>query len=172
MNDTVLRRAASGCHVERVDDELGAEVVLHGPADDRAAACIEHDCEIQVTLHRRHVRDVSDPELVGARRAEVAVDEIRSGTTLLVTDGRRRLAPTSHTFEARAAHQTSDALLAHLVAELQQIRQHARSNLVERFFGLLTEQALKRGSFTSIPKLRDAILAYVASHNERNKPFR
>lgn len=45
-------------------------------------------------------------------------------------------------------------------------------NLVERFFGLLTEQALKRGSFTSIPKLRDAILAYVASHNDRNKPFR
>lgn len=45
-------------------------------------------------------------------------------------------------------------------------------NLVERFFGLLTEQALKRGSFTSIPKLRDAILAYVESHNQRNKPFR
>jgi transposase len=45
-------------------------------------------------------------------------------------------------------------------------------NLVERFFGLLTEQALKRGSFTSIPKLRTAILDYVASHNERNRPFR
>jgi transposase len=45
-------------------------------------------------------------------------------------------------------------------------------NLVERFFGLLTEQALRRGSFTSIPKLRTAILDYVASHNGRNKPFR
>jgi len=45
-------------------------------------------------------------------------------------------------------------------------------NLVERFFGLLTEQALKRGSFTSIPRLRAAILDYVASHNDRNKPFR
>lgn len=45
-------------------------------------------------------------------------------------------------------------------------------NLVERFFGLLTEQALKRGSFTSIPKLRAAILDYVASHNDRNRPFR
>jgi transposase len=45
-------------------------------------------------------------------------------------------------------------------------------NLVERFFGLLTEQALKRGSFTSIPKLRAAILDYVATHNERNRPFR
>lgn len=45
-------------------------------------------------------------------------------------------------------------------------------NLVERFFGLLTDQALRRGSFTSIPSLRAAILDYVASHNARNKPFR
>jgi transposase len=45
-------------------------------------------------------------------------------------------------------------------------------NLVERFFGLLTEKALKRGSHTSIPQLRAAILAYVEAHNERGKPFK
>jgi len=45
-------------------------------------------------------------------------------------------------------------------------------NLVERFFGLLTEQALRRGSHTSIPQLRAAILEYVAAHNKRSKPFR
>jgi transposase len=45
-------------------------------------------------------------------------------------------------------------------------------NLVERFFGLLTEKALKRGSHTSIPQLRDAILAYVATHNAHGKAFR
>jgi transposase len=45
-------------------------------------------------------------------------------------------------------------------------------NLVERFFGLLTEDALKRGSHTSIPQLRDAILAYVDAHNEEAKPFK
>ena len=44
-------------------------------------------------------------------------------------------------------------------------------NLVERFFGLLTEKALKRGSHTSIPQLRAAILAYVEAHNENGKPF-
>ena len=44
-------------------------------------------------------------------------------------------------------------------------------NLVERFFGLLTEQALKRGSHTSIPELRRAIVDYVGVHNERSKPF-
>jgi transposase len=45
-------------------------------------------------------------------------------------------------------------------------------NLVERFFGLLTEQALKRGSHSSIPRLRAAILAYIESHNEKSKPFK
>lgn len=45
-------------------------------------------------------------------------------------------------------------------------------NLVERFFGLLTEKALRRGSHTSVPQLRAAILAYVAAHNEKGKPFR
>src|SRR3981081_676869 len=45
-------------------------------------------------------------------------------------------------------------------------------NLVERFFGLLTQKALKRGSHTSIPQLREAILGYVDAHKEKNKPFR
>jgi transposase/transposase-like protein len=45
-------------------------------------------------------------------------------------------------------------------------------NLVERFFGLLTEKALKRGSHTSVPQLRAAILAYVDAHNERGTPFK
>lgn len=45
-------------------------------------------------------------------------------------------------------------------------------NLVERFFGLLTEEALKRGSHTSIPELRAAILAYVDAHNAEGQPFK
>ena len=45
-------------------------------------------------------------------------------------------------------------------------------NLVERFFGLLTEHALKRGSHTSIPMLRQAIMDYAEAHNEEGKPFK
>jgi transposase len=44
-------------------------------------------------------------------------------------------------------------------------------NLVERFFALLTQEALRRGSHTSIPQLRSAILEYVEVHNEEAKPF-
>jgi transposase len=45
-------------------------------------------------------------------------------------------------------------------------------NLVERFFGLLTQHALKRGSHTSVPQLRQAITDYVTTHNEAGKPFK
>ena len=45
-------------------------------------------------------------------------------------------------------------------------------NLVERFFGLLTEHALKRGSFTSVPALRSAIYEYIEAHNDEGAPFR
>lgn len=44
-------------------------------------------------------------------------------------------------------------------------------NLVERFFALLTEEALRRGSHTSIPQLRRAIYDYVEVHNDEGKPF-
>jgi hypothetical protein len=44
-------------------------------------------------------------------------------------------------------------------------------NLVDRFFGMLTEKALRRGSHTSVAALREAILAYVAAHNDKGKPF-
>ena len=45
-------------------------------------------------------------------------------------------------------------------------------NLVERWFGLLTEHALKRGSHRRVPDLRGAILDYVAAHNEEGKVFK
>lgn len=44
-------------------------------------------------------------------------------------------------------------------------------NLVERFFALLHEEALKRGSHRSTFQLRKAILEYVEVHNEEGKPF-
>ena len=44
--------------------------------------------------------------------------------------------------------------------------------LVERFFGLLTEHALKRGSHASPHALRQAIYAYVDAHNDEGKPFK
>jgi transposase len=44
-------------------------------------------------------------------------------------------------------------------------------NLVERFFGKITDEAIRRGSFTSVRQLEKAIEAYVKEHNEQPKPF-
>jgi transposase len=44
-------------------------------------------------------------------------------------------------------------------------------NLVERFFGLLTEHALRRGSHKSSRELRSAIHDYLDAHNAEPKPF-
>jgi transposase len=45
-------------------------------------------------------------------------------------------------------------------------------NLVERFFGLLTEHALRRASHTSTHQLKTAIHTYLDAHNDAPKPFR
>ncbi|WP_309401092.1 IS630 family transposase, partial [Cerasicoccus maritimus] len=44
-------------------------------------------------------------------------------------------------------------------------------NLVERFFGKITNQAIRRGSFSSVNQLRKAMDEYINMHNENPKPF-
>jgi transposase len=45
-------------------------------------------------------------------------------------------------------------------------------NQVERWFGLLTERQLKRGSHTSVAQLRKAIEEFIAVTNEKPRPFK
>ncbi|MFS8981638.1 IS630 family transposase [Cupriavidus necator] len=44
-------------------------------------------------------------------------------------------------------------------------------NMVERFFRDITTERLRRGVFTSVPELVDAINEYIAHHNINPKPF-
>jgi len=44
-------------------------------------------------------------------------------------------------------------------------------NLVERFFALLTDRAVRRGSFQSVAELEAAIIAYIDAANTDPKPF-
>jgi putative transposase len=45
-------------------------------------------------------------------------------------------------------------------------------NQVERFFALITDKAIRRGSFTSVKQLVQRIDHFVAAHNEKCEPFR
>ncbi|WP_028709159.1 IS630 family transposase [Propionicicella superfundia] len=44
-------------------------------------------------------------------------------------------------------------------------------NLVEVFFGIITRQAIRRGSFDSVPQLVTAIRKFIAGWNDRCHPF-
>jgi len=44
-------------------------------------------------------------------------------------------------------------------------------NMVEIFFGIITRQAIRRGTFRSVTELKRAIEAYIDGWNERCKPF-
>ena len=45
-------------------------------------------------------------------------------------------------------------------------------NLVERWFRELTDKALRRGVFHSVPDLIEAAEAFLQAHNDDPKPFR
>jgi transposase len=45
-------------------------------------------------------------------------------------------------------------------------------NMVEIFFGIITRQAIRRGTFTSVPDLIGAIRAFIDGYNQRCAPFR
>jgi transposase len=45
-------------------------------------------------------------------------------------------------------------------------------NMVEIFFGQLTDKAIRRGIFHSVPDLIDAIETYLTAHNDNPEPFK
>jgi len=44
--------------------------------------------------------------------------------------------------------------------------------MVEIFFGQLTDKAIRRGIFHSVPDLIQAIETYLTAHNENPQPFK
>ncbi len=45
-------------------------------------------------------------------------------------------------------------------------------NQVERWFALITDRAIRRGSFSSVPELKQKIMTFVKAYNETATPFR
>jgi hypothetical protein len=110
MDEPALWPASLQCLLERVDDELGAEVVLERPADDAAAVAVDDHAEVEPALPRAQVGDVRDPEPVRCRRLEVALDEIIRDTHSRDTNRRPAAAPFDRAADARLSHQPLDAL--------------------------------------------------------------
>jgi transposase len=45
-------------------------------------------------------------------------------------------------------------------------------NMVEIFFGIITRQAIRRGTFTDVTELEDTIRAYIDGYNDRATPYK
>jgi hypothetical protein len=45
-------------------------------------------------------------------------------------------------------------------------------NMVEIFFGIISRQAIRRGTFASVTDLIGAIRTFIDGYNERCQPFR
>ena len=43
--------------------------------------------------------------------------------------------------------------------------------MVERFFAEITRERIRRGAFTSVAELKEAIMEYLENHNAAPKPF-
>jgi hypothetical protein len=43
--------------------------------------------------------------------------------------------------------------------------------MVEIFFGIITRQAIRRGTFRSVKELKQAIGAFIDAYNDRCQPF-
>ena len=70
------RPPAPGGHLQGVDDQLGADVIGNGPADDAAAPCVEDDGDVHLALGRGVLGDVADPQAVRALDGELAVHQV------------------------------------------------------------------------------------------------
>ena len=99
-------------HRERIKDEFGAHVRGHRPSNDAAAEHVEHDGEKEKPRPCWDVRYVRDPQFVGCRCGELALDQIRSGARAFLFHGGTH--PTSPVCadQTAFAHETSDALTA------------------------------------------------------------
>jgi hypothetical protein len=103
-------------HLQSIEYKLSLQVSCHRPAHDSSTECIEHNCEIQKSSPRRHVRDGSYPEVVWPLGNELSFDKIRSSALSLRSFCRYDKTPTADTLDSRHSHQARDPLSAHALS--------------------------------------------------------
>ena len=97
---------------------------------------------------------------------------------------RHGLAARSKTPKHLAVHLIADNYATHKHAKVQAwLKRHPRFHMhftptsaswihqVERFFGLITEDRIRRGVFKSVAELQAAIEQYLETHNADPRPF-
>ncbi len=109
--DDVARPPLPNGHLQRVQHELSAQVVGHGPANDLAAPGVENNGQVEKSGRGRDVGDVGHPELVPSLGCEVAIHQIRCRAHILIASRRDGTALTmTGTDQASFTHQAGNPL--------------------------------------------------------------
>ena len=184
--------------IEKVRDIVG---LYMSPPDNAVVLCVDEKSQIQALERAQPVlpMDLGQPERRthdyirhGTTDLFAALDT-KTGTVLGKCYARHRAREfklflneiDAAVPDSQDVHLVLDNLSTHKTPEIKRwLVRHPRFhvhftpthaswlNLGERFFGLLTEHALRRGSHTSSRDLRSAIQQYLDAHNEDPKPFK
>jgi hypothetical protein len=124
MHDSSIWPPAFEGHDERVGDELSVHRGAHRPADDPPGPQIDNRGQMQPALTGAELGHVRSPQPIGARRVEIAFDEVwsRGGVGPAVSP-----APAGvHADQLLGAHQASDPLATTVPPEASQLGMHPR----------------------------------------------
>src|SRR5271165_2121944 len=125
MMDDAIGFATIDRHVERFQNEFGAQMIGHRPADDAPAVSVKHDREIQEACPGRDVGDVGNPELVGPLGGELPIDEIGRWPCIAIANRcRRRFAPRS-SVNTTFSHQPRNTLSGYRNTFIAKVRMNA-----------------------------------------------
>lgn len=110
MDQPAVGATSSKRHLERVEDELGAQMVGHRPADDQPGEQVLDVREIQEPFPGRDVGDVRRPRLVRVGRAKVALEQVGSDPDARQPDRRAPALACRNPGDTSRSHQPLDAL--------------------------------------------------------------
>jgi hypothetical protein len=113
-------------HSQRVRNQLRAHVGLERPSHDLATEQIQDDRQIQPALVGPEIGDVCRPDLIGFRRREVTLQQVRRDRQIVIRVRRRDVLALVPCTNAMLRHQLANPLLAHAHATREQFLPHAR----------------------------------------------
>jgi hypothetical protein len=113
-------------HLERFDDELGAHVLGHRPADATARVAVDDDREVELALPSGDLGEVRRPQPILGRGREVATDEVGRRAHPGHADRGLAAPADEQARQARLAHQPRDPLAAGAHAARSQLGVHPR----------------------------------------------
>jgi len=183
--------------IEKVRDVVGLYL---NPPDNAVVLCVDEKSQVQALERTQpllpmglgYVEGVTHDYVRHGTTTLFAALDIANGQVIAQCKSRHRHQEIL-SFLRHVDANTPDGLDLHLVVDNYGTHKHARVrtwlakhprihlhhtptysswlNQVERWFGLITQRAIRRGSFTSVTDLRRRIEQFVEHWNEHPKPF-